>query len=87
MPARKIPASELRWSPPKSMLNKFKNPLKIQPTEAIVGQRKATDALDVGLKLYKRGYNIYVAGIAGTGRMTTIRRALQKVCKEASCRP
>jgi len=87
MPARKIPASELRWSPPKSMLKKFKNPTKIKPTEAIVGQRKATDALDVGLKLYKRGYNIYVAGIAGTGRMTTIRRALQKVCKETSCHP
>jgi ATP-dependent Lon protease len=86
MPIKEIPAKGLRWSPPKEMLHIFKDPAKIKPTEAIVGQGRALDALDLGLKLYKPGYNIYVAGIAGTGRMTTIRRALELVCKESKAK-
>ena len=82
MSARKIPYKELRWLPTKKILGQFKDPKKLKPTEAIVGQKRATDAIDLGLKLYKPGYNIYVAGIAGTGRMTTIKRALEQVCKE-----
>jgi predicted ATP-dependent protease len=77
--ARKIPATKLRWEPPKEMAALLREPAKIEPTELIVGQKRAIDALELGLKLYRTGYNIYVAGIAGTGRMTTIRRALERI--------
>jgi predicted ATP-dependent protease len=76
MTPRKIAAEKLRWKPPKEIAELFREPAKIAPTEAIVGQKRAIDALEMGLKLYRTGYNIYVAGMAGTGRMTTIRRAL-----------
>ena len=45
----------------------------------VVGQDRALNALDLGLKLFRPGYNIYVAGIAGTGRMTTIKRVLEQI--------
>lgn len=79
MSKRKIPIEELRWQPSKGILKQFKNPKGLSATDAIVGQKKAIDALDLGLNLYRTGYNIYVAGMSGTGRITTIRRALEQI--------
>lgn len=78
----RIPAERLRWRPSKDILKLFKEPSKISATEAIVGQKRAVGALDLGLKLFRPGYNVYVSGIAGTGRMTTIRRALELIKPE-----
>lgn len=78
MPVKPIPVSELRWKPDAALLRQFKDTSKISATEAIVGQKRAIEALNLGLKLYRPGYNIYVAGMGGTGRMTTIRRALEQ---------
>ncbi|MFH0800078.1 MAG: AAA family ATPase [Pseudomonadota bacterium] len=82
MPPREIPADRLRWKPGADVMELVKNPDKLKATEAIVGQKRAVDALDLGLKLYRPGYNIYVAGMAGTGRITTIRRALEQLSPE-----
>ncbi len=87
MPGKRIPVDELRWSPTRDMQKVFKAAAKIAPTEAIVGQKRAIDALAMGLKLYRTGYNIYVAGMAGTGRITTIRRALEKMGKRHTSPP
>jgi ATP-dependent Lon protease len=87
MAIKKIPYSELKWQPSKGMKELFKHPEKIKPTGAIIGQKRAVEALDLGLKLYKPGYNIYVAGMAGTGRITTIKRALELVCAECDKKP
>lgn len=87
MPAKKIPYKNLRWTPSKPIFDQFKEPADLKPTEAIVGQKRAVLALDLGLKLYRPGYNIYVAGMAGTGRMTTIRRALEQIQTKYQCPP
>lgn len=76
---KKLKARELRWQCPDEYLRFFKGIDKIPPTDMIVGQDRALSALDLGLKLYRPGYNIYVAGMAGTGRMTTIKRALEQI--------
>lgn len=76
---KKLTARELRWKCPDEYLKFFKGIDKIPATDMIVGQDRALSALDLGLKLYRPGYNIYVAGIAGTGRMTTIKRTLQQI--------
>jgi len=82
MPQKRLPAEKLRWKPGKELLNQFRDPSKIKATDAVVGQKRAIEALDIGLKLYHRGYNIYVAGVAGTGRISTIRRALEHIKPE-----
>ncbi|HVN47386.1 MAG TPA: ATP-binding protein [Bacteroidota bacterium] len=49
----------------------------VQPTRDIIGQERALRALRVGLEMNHFGYNIFVTGISGTGRTTTIKRLLK----------
>lgn len=41
-----------------------------------IGQERAFDALDFGLSLTNKGYNIYALGESGTGKMRTVRQLL-----------
>ncbi|KAF0181297.1 MAG: ATP-dependent protease La [Nitrospirae bacterium] len=41
-----------------------------------IGQERAFDALDFGLSLTNKGFNIYALGESGTGKMRTIRQLL-----------
>ena len=68
--------NKLRWQcDPKSLGIKSTN--DIHPTREIIGQERALRALRVGLEMEHDGYNIFVTGITGTGRTTTIKRLLQ----------
>jgi lon-related putative ATP-dependent protease len=42
----------------------------------IIGQPRALRALKMGTEIRRRGYNIFVTGLSGTGRMTAIRKVL-----------
>ena len=67
---------KLRWQcDPLSLGIKSTN--DIQPTREIIGQERALRALRVGLEMSHFGYNIFVTGLTGTGRTTTIKRLLQ----------
>ncbi|MGD1043758.1 MAG: AAA family ATPase [Bacteroidota bacterium] len=76
-PAHKpLQVHKLRWQcDPKSLGIKSTN--DILPTREIIGQERALRALRVGLEMEHYGYNIFVTGITGTGRTTTIKRLLQ----------
>ena len=56
----------------------FATTADIEPLDEIVGQSRAMRALEVGLGIRQQGYNIFAAGLTGTGKMETIRRSLQK---------
>lgn len=47
--------------------------------EGIIGQQRAIDAIKVGLHVESRGYNIFVTGLPGTGRTTTISHLLKQL--------
>jgi lon-related putative ATP-dependent protease len=47
--------------------------------ETIVGQDRAIRAMQFGLGIKKKGFNIYVSGMPGTGRTTAVRRYLEEV--------
>lgn len=49
----------------------------LEPLDRIIGQPRAMKALDLGLGIRHSTYNVYVAGLNGTGKMETIRNALQ----------
>ena len=58
-------------------------PMSSIPLDEIVGQPRAMRALDLGLGIRHSTYHIYVAGMHGTGKMETIRRALaERVSQE-----
>ncbi|MEW5851116.1 MAG: ATP-binding protein [Myxococcota bacterium] len=71
-----LPTSQLRWTvDPKSVADVLKKPVKSARPGA-VGQERAMRALDVGLGIRERGFNIFVVGASGTGRTSTVRHLL-----------
>ncbi|MFZ5969730.1 MAG: Lon protease family protein [Bacillota bacterium] len=46
----------------------FTTTADLYPLQGIIGQRRAAEALEFGLDMKKRGYNIFVSGLSGTGR-------------------
>ncbi|RKD30086.1 Lon protease family protein [Thermohalobacter berrensis] len=62
-----IPVSKLRKQCDVSIFN-FNTTEEISEIKEIIGQKRATRALKFGLNVKKKGYNIYVSGVTGTGR-------------------
>ncbi len=56
----------------------FETTNDLEPLDEIVGQVRAMSALEVGLGIRQEGYNVFAAGLTGTGKMETIKRSLQK---------
>lgn len=50
---------------------------ELEPVASIIGQDRALSALRFGLNILKPGFNIYVSGLAGTGRTTAIKSFLE----------
>jgi lon-related putative ATP-dependent protease len=46
---------------------------------AIIGQERAVRAMRFGLDIPDRGFNIFVAGLPGTGRTTAVQRFLEEI--------
>jgi len=57
-----------------------KNAAKV-PNYEIISQARAVRAITVGLGVQKPGYNIYVAGVQGTGKTSVIRGFLKKTAE------
>ncbi len=57
----------------------FKTTDDVKPLDSIVGQKRALKAIRTGLGIGGPGYNIYVSGLVGTGRNTTIQSILRKI--------
>lgn len=51
----------------------------IAPSTDIIGQERAIEAIKVGLSVQSRGYNVFVTGMSGTGRSTTITQLLERL--------
>jgi ATP-dependent Lon protease len=69
---------QLRWRCDPDTLP-FETTAAIQPCEEIIGQDRALEAIRVGLDINSIGYNIFVTGLAGTGRFTTIKCVLEEM--------
>ncbi|MCB9207771.1 MAG: AAA family ATPase [Ignavibacteriales bacterium] len=50
----------------------------LKPIEGIIGQHRAIKALKVGIDIESPGYNVFITGLSGTGKQTTIRKLLQE---------
>jgi len=68
-------------------LLKCKTTKEIQPLEEIIGQDRAVKALRFGLEIKERGFNIYVAGYPGTGRMSAVKDFLEEIAKRKPAPP
>lgn len=60
----------------------FETTEDIEPLEGIIGQERARRAMEFGVRVEKQGYNIYVAGLNGTGRNTYTQSIIGLIAKE-----
>ncbi|GJQ33843.1 MAG: hypothetical protein HBSAPP04_26820 [Ignavibacteriaceae bacterium] len=83
-PAKKHPElkpSAYRWKCNLSTF-KFESTAEIQPIEDIIGQDRALKALRLGVGLRAPGYNIYIAGLAGTGKASSVKKILETLLED-----
>lgn len=73
-----VPVEKLRWRCDPSKIP-FETTAEVSPCREIIGQERALEAIRVGLSINSIGYNIFVTGLAGTGRFTTIKRVLEEI--------
>jgi lon-related putative ATP-dependent protease len=59
----------------------FKTTDELSPMKETVGQKRALSALKFGLGIDSHGFNIYILGESGTGKMTTIKTILEEKAK------
>jgi lon-related putative ATP-dependent protease len=75
-----LKAKDLTWRCPVSWLPK-KDSTSIQPANTIVAQDRAVDAIGFGLAMRGIGFNVFVTGMSGTGRLTTIKSFVEKLAE------
>ena len=79
MPLKKAPRhkalkpGELKWECNPDFFD-FESTSKVKPIEGIVGQGRALKALKVGVDMRSPGYNLFITGLSGTGKTTTIKK-------------
>lgn len=78
MKPRPLPPEELRWRCPGNAFD-FATTADAIPTDKIVGQDRAVRAVRLGLEIPAIGYNMFVTGVSGTGRETTVKRILDSL--------
>ena len=62
----------------------FKSTDELENYVGILGQERATSAIQFGVAMHRSGYNIYVMGESGTGRMSYLRKYLETEAKRQS---
>jgi lon-related putative ATP-dependent protease len=73
-----VPVAQLRWQcPPESL--PFQTTQEVQCCTEVIGQERALRAIRMGLEMESLGYNIFIVGLVGTGRTTTIKCVLEEI--------
>ena len=85
-PFRKILPHQLRWRCDPAEFG-FETTADLKPLERIIGQDRALQALKLGVELYGPGYNVFVCGLTGTGRATTIKQLLETIKPQCELAP
>ena len=72
-----LDTQQIRWRCDVNCLP-FETTAEIEPVSGIVGQEDAVEALRYGLETRAPGQNVFIRGLAGTGRMTLVRQLLEQ---------
>jgi len=73
-----IAVEKLRWTCPEKLFS-FEATADLKSQPRIIGQPRAIQAIKTGLGIKHPGFNIYVSGLTGTGRSTTVRQILEQI--------
>ncbi len=56
----------------------FQTTAEVEPLDEVIGQDRAVRAIEFGLEISSSGFNLFLAGQAGTGKTTILRRILAR---------
>jgi len=77
---KEVPLDKLRWRLDPASLP-FKTTHDLKPLTEIIGQKRGVEAFRFGMGMNKPGYNVFVTGMADTGRMSTVRKLIEEMSK------
>ena len=77
---QELAPSALRWTCADEMIS-IVTTNDCPPCDEIIGQERALKAIQTGLDIKSLGYNIFITGMVGTGRTTTIKQLLERMEK------
>lgn len=85
MPTKKslpeVPIEKLKWTlNPKTL--SFKTTNDLDPQTDILGQKRGVEAFRFGIGMVKKGYNIFVTGQPGSGRLSTVKKLLREMANK-----
>ncbi|MCL5028464.1 MAG: AAA family ATPase [Bacteroidetes bacterium] len=81
---KELKPEDLRWRCSPEVFA-FDSTIDLKPIEGILGQERALKALRLGVDLRSPGYNIFIAGLSGTGKATTVKKMLETI--SSNCPP
>ena len=76
-----VPVDRLRWRCDPAIFD-FECTKDLAPLREFIGQDRAIRAIEFGLAMNHDGYNIYVAGLTGTGKTSIVRRYIEKLVEQ-----
>ncbi|MDX9822943.1 MAG: AAA family ATPase [Syntrophales bacterium] len=82
-----VPAEKLRWQCDAGQFQ-FECTKDLPVLDEFVGQDRAIRAIEFGLNMHNAGYNIFVAGLSGTGKTSIVKEYIERlIAKQASVQP
>ncbi len=76
-----VPVEKLNWNcDPK--LFKFECTKDLAPLREFIGQERARRAMEFGLSMPNDGYNIFMAGLSGTGKTSMVKTYIERLIRE-----
>lgn len=76
-----VPPKELRQHcDPKQFT--FKSTDELKPLDKLIGQPRAYDSLEFGIKIKSHGYNLFATGPSGTGKFSFIKELVEQHAQE-----
>jgi predicted ATP-dependent protease len=77
----RLKVSQLKWHCDPDILG-FESTKDLEPLQKFIGQDRAIKALEFGLSMNYEGYNIYVAGLTGTGKTSAVKTHINNLLEE-----
>ncbi|CCH47640.1 Lon protease family protein [Pseudodesulfovibrio piezophilus] len=81
MPKRihaEVPIEKLKWTLDPKIL-KIATTDDLEPQTEIIGQKRGVEAFRFGMGMHKKGYNIFVTGQPGIGRLSSVKKLLDEM--------
>ena len=60
----------------------FKTTEELEKIDVVVGQERAFDAMDFGIRIKSDGYNLFALGPTGTGKLTAVKQIVAQTAAE-----